>query len=89
MYAPHTIHNKPINKMKIIQDIKSALINKKRKRAWARAKEVYQVKEHHGELWITMYGSHCIPQSMIIGGDAIKCVEKLRSKYFLDLIDSI
>lgn len=75
--------------MKIIQDVKSALINKKRKRAWARAKEVYQVKEHQGELWITMYGSPCIPQSMIMGGDAIKSMEKLRLKYYSDIIDSI
>ncbi len=61
---------------KLLQKWHSSHNNK----VWERAKEIYQVCEYDGELWITVHGALCTPQSML-NADIIQCVEKLRLRY--------
>lgn len=75
--------------MKAIRKIKAYIYERKRKKTWAQAKEIYQIMEYQGELWITVYGSLCVPRSMISCGDILKAVDTLRLKYFARQMNEI
>lgn len=44
------------------------------------SRQVYQIKEHDGELWITMNEALCIPCRML-NGEPIETLNKLRELY--------
>lgn len=50
-----------------------------------RAKELYQVNEHNGMLWLTYNGSRVCPISMFETGDAVAVLAALRDFYFSDI----
>lgn len=65
----------------------SGLYNRHKEKQQARDEEVvrelFQVCEHNGEIWLTFEGSPVIPESMLTQS-AIETVHQLRKKYLED-----
>lgn len=66
--------------MSFITNIKRDIKDKMSQRTVERAKEIYQIKEKNGELWLTFNGYSVIPASML-RDDIITSLETLRNLF--------
>lgn len=64
----------------LIQRWKEHLKAKREKELEERADELYQMKEHEGEMWIT-FGGELIMPTRFINGDPIQVLRQIRAAY--------
>lgn len=64
----------------LIQRWKEHLKAKREKELEERAEELYQMKEHEGEMWIT-FGGELIMPTRFINGDPIQVLRQIRAAY--------
>lgn len=64
----------------LIQRWKEHLKAKREKELKERADELYQMKEHEGEMWITFDGELIMP-TRFIDGDPIQVLRQIRAAY--------
>lgn len=66
----------------LIQQWKEHLKAKREKELEERAEELYQMKEHEGEMWITFADELIIP-TKFIDGDPIQVLRQIRAAYII------
>ena len=66
----------------LIQQWKEHLKAKREKELEKRAEELYQMKEHEGEMWIT-FADELIMPIKFIDGDPIQVLRKIRAAYII------
>lgn len=64
----------------LIQRWKEHLKAKRKKELEERAEELYQMKEHEGEMWIT-FADELIMPTRFIDGDPIQVLRQIREGY--------
>ena len=64
----------------LIKRWKEYLKTKREKELEERAEELYQMKEHEGEMWITFDGELIMP-TRFIDGDPIQVLRQIRAAY--------
>lgn len=64
----------------LIQRWKEHLKAKREKELEERAEELYQMKEHEGEMWIT-FNCELIMPTRFINGDPIQVLRQIRAAY--------
>lgn len=64
----------------LIQGWKEHLKAKREKELKERAEELYQMKEHEGEMWIT-FADELIMPTRFIDGDPIQVLRQIRAAY--------
>ena len=66
----------------LIQKWKKHLKAKREKELEERAEELYQMKEHEGEMWIT-FADELIMPIKFIDGDPIQVLRQIRAAYII------
>lgn len=66
----------------LIQKWKKHLKSKREKELEERAEELYQMKEHEGEMWIT-FADELIMPIKFIDGDPIQVLRQIRAAYII------
>ena len=66
----------------LIQKWKKHLKTKREKELEERAEELYQMKEHEGEMWIT-FADELIMPIKFIDGDPIQVLRQIRAAYII------
>ena len=66
----------------LIQQWKEHLKAKREKELEESAEELYQMKEHEGEMWIT-FADDLIMPIKFIDGDPIQVLRKIRAAYII------
>lgn len=64
----------------LIQRWKEHLKAKRKKELKERAEELYQMKEHEGEMWIT-FNYELIMPTRFVNGDPIHVLRQIRAAY--------
>lgn len=57
------------------------LFGKSKEKCEEEARQIYQIKEFNGELWITYNGALICPTDMLAGDDSVKALQEIRELY--------